>query len=324
VVRYAMMVGLFSAVLGAGFSASSSPALAFDGFGAFDEALPTCTAITSVKVDGTQARHHYAFVLLCYDGADAANVEGAYDYASGRASEKISGKGWSFTSRWDCADDPWIAASHIACGNPKTQTKGSAGEYERLTLDSPLSAYELSAQSRHVLAAQLNNALSAATQPPAAPSVKKDKLLGKAPEATDHSSVLKPASSEDLTIVRIDGPSTLPAGQSASFSILVGNVGNLAGPVEVNILFAGALDQTGQVSADSGLACDSVPGNGKVHTNLHCTGGQLYPQRSATITIQSVGMTPGAGSIIASANNSRSVDESDYGNNLGKRDVVVQ
>ena len=139
---------------------------------------------------------------------------------------------------------------------------------------------------------------------------------------SDTPDIPKPASAADLTIVRIDGPTNLQAGVSGTYSFIVGNVGKLAGSVEVNILFAGALSQTGQIRADSGLSCDMVPS--KLNANLHCTGGQLDPQRSATVTVQAFGRSPGAGSITASANNSRSLEESDYSNNIGKRDVTIQ
>lgn len=127
-----------------------------------------------------------------------------------------------------------------------------------------------------------------------------------------------------MTVVRIDGSTTLRAGESGTFTFIVGNIGGLDATVEVNLLFAGSLTQTGQVSADSGLSCDNSPRQGKVNFNLHCTGGQLSSQRSATITVQAVGMSSGTGSLVASLNNSRSLDERDYGNNTGRRDATVQ
>lgn len=316
------------AVLVAGFSISPvlgpTPAQAFgvcDIFdcGSFSVAPPDCT-IGSVKVEGTPARHKYSFDRVC-NGYVEARVTAVYD-ASGIAQEKlteVSGL-WTFTSRWNCADDPWIA-SGVPCANGKISTKGQASVYDGIVFNHPLSASDLSDQNRHVLAAQLNNALSAAAAPPAAPSVKNDKLLGKVEGATD---ALKQAiGGPDLTVIRIDGPSTLSAGESGTYSFIIGDVGTAGASVEVDILFAGVLDQTGQVSADSGLSCDSIVSSGKVNTDLHCTGGQLDPKRSATVTVQAVGMNPGAGSVIATINNSRSLAELDYGNNLGKRDVTI-
>lgn len=302
-----------------------TPALAFGACDIFDctsfsEAPPDCT-IGSVKVEGTAARHKYSFDRVC-GGVVEARVAAVYD-ASGVAQEKVTEVSglWTFTSRWNCADDPWIASGSVACGNGKISTKGTASVNDSIVFTYPLSAAGLSNQDRHVLAAQLNNALNAAATPSAAPSVKNDKLLQKVEGATD---ALKQAvGGPDLTIIRIDGPTTLSAGESGSYSFIIGDVGTAGASVEVDILFTGALDQTGQISADSGLSCDSVPSSGKVNTDLHCTGGQLDPQRSATITVQAVGMNPGAGSIIATINNSRSLEELDYGNNLGKRDVTT-
>jgi hypothetical protein len=289
----------------------------------FTAAMPDCTGMGSVKVDGSSSRHKYSFALIC--DTLSSNVQAAYDHGTGKASEKLTGDGWSYTSQWNCADDPWVAAVPVACGNPKIAMKGivALGQMAA-TLGYPLSAYSLSDQNRHVLAAQLNNALNMA--PSAAPpsSVKNDKLLQKV-QGPDRSKVLKQASAAaDLTVVRIDGPTTLAAGESATFSFIVGNIGDANATVEVNLLFAGSLMQTGQVSADSGLSCDTAPSSGKVNSNLHCTGAQLTPQRSATITVHAVGMNPGPGALIASINNSRSLSERNYDNNTGRRDVTVQ
>ena len=162
-----------------------------------------------------------------------------------------------------------------------------------------------------------------AAPPPPPPSVKNDKLLQKVPGADRTKVLQQAAAAPDLTVVRIDGPTALAAGESGTFRFIVGNR-TVDGTLEVNLLFAGSLTQTGQVSADSGLNCDNSPSSGKVNSNLHCTGGQLSAKRSATITVQAVGMSAGPGSLIASLNNSRSLAESDYGNGTGRRDVAVQ
>jgi hypothetical protein len=294
----------------------------------FKVATPTCDILTSVKVDGTPARHHYSFQIACDDGS-VGGVEAAYDLGSGSAVEKIVGlsRVWSFTSQWICPTDPWIATGFVTCSNGKISQKSSPYYYASIspsdyTVHHPVSA-DVSAKSRHVLAAQLANALNSASQPKSGPAQGTIKLLpSPLAKGADHSKVLKQVFA-DLTIIRIDGPTTLPAGQSGTYTFIIGNVGNTAASVEVNILFVGALGQTGQVVADSGLSCASSPGSGKVNTNLHCSGGQVDPQRSATVTVHAVGQTPGNGSVIASVNNSRSLQESDYGNNLGKRDVTV-
>jgi hypothetical protein len=184
----------------------------------------------------------------------------------------------------------------------------NAGSFDPAAITYPTSAGSLSAKSRHVLAAQLQNALNANPPAPSPPP---------SPPAPDV------ATGPDLTVIRIDGPDALQAGLTGTFSFIIGNVGDAAASVEVTVLFTGALDQSGQVYADSGLNCVVGAGKGKVNATVACSGGQLDPKRSATITVQAIGRAAGTGSVIASINNSRTLAESDYGNDLGRRDIAV-
>src|SRR5437870_4886241 len=113
-VRRLLLVSAMASVLTV--SALVGASEAGGAFGKFDAALPSCDNITAVKVSGTAATHHYAFVLVC----DYANLSVEAAYGSGRASEKIKGEGFTFTSVWDCADDPWSAPGKVGCSNPKT------------------------------------------------------------------------------------------------------------------------------------------------------------------------------------------------------------
>jgi len=278
------------------------------GCGSFGVGYPECK-MTAVRVDGTPSRHRFSFDQIC-QGIHGAHVEAAYDLGAGRAEESIkalSGQ-WSYRSQWNCASDPWIASGSVACGNPKMSSNGNPGTFDPAQMTYPTSAGSLSAKSRHVLAAQLENALNSipATPPPPAPV--------DPPPA---------ASGPDLTIIRIDGPDTLQSGVTGSYTFIIGNVGDSSASLEVNILFAGALQQIGQPSADSGLSCVVALASGKVNANMGCSGGQLEPKRSATITVQAIGRDAGTGSITASINNSRSLAEADYSNNVGRRDVTV-
>lgn len=309
-----------SAVLLLSLASSSAPLPAFAnsgigdffcdmfGCGSFGISYPECK-MTAVRVDGTPSRHKFSFDQIC-GGVHQAHVDAAYDLGTGRAEESIKSVSgaWSYRARWNCASDPWIAPDEVACGNGKMSATGEPGYFDSAQITYPTTAGSLSAQSRHVLAAQLQNALNASPTPPPAPAP---------PDAPV--AVLGP----DLTVIRIDGPDTLSVGLTGTYSFIIGNIGDVAASVEVNLLFAGALEQIGQVSADSGLGCAIGPGSGKVNTNVGCSGGQLDPKRSATITVQAIGRSAGAGSVIASINNSRSLAEADYGNDVGRRDVAV-
>jgi len=278
------------------------------GCGSFGVAYPECK-MTAVRVEGTPSRHKFSFDQVC-QGVHGAHVEAAYDLGTGRAQESIralSGE-WSYRSQWNCASDPWIASGSVACGNPKMSSKGNPGTFDPNQITYPTSAGSLSAKSRHVLAAQLQNALNSSPAAPPSPAPVE---------------VPPAASGPDLTVIRIDGSETLQSGMSGTYTFIVGNIGDTSASLEVNILFAGTLQQIGQISADSGLNCVLGQGSGKVNANLGCSGGLLEPKRSATITVQAVGTAAGEGSIIASINNSRSLAEADYGNNLGRREVMV-
>jgi len=276
------------------------------GCGSFGVSYPECK-MTAVRVDGTASRHRFSFDQIC-SGVHEAHVDAAYDLVTGRAQESIKALSgaWSYRSQWNCASDPWIAPDSVARTNGKMSTKGNPGSFNPSSITYPTSAGSLSAKSRHVLAAQLQNALNA--NPPAPPP---------SPPAPDV------ATGPDLTVIRIDGPDALQAGLTGTFSFIVGNIGDTAASVEVNLHFAGALEQSGQVYADSGLNCVTGAGNGKVNATVACSGGQLEPKRSATITVQAIGRAAGTGSVIASINNSRTLAESNYGNDLGRRDVTV-
>ena len=228
---------------------------------------PYC-GITAVKVTGTPAVHRYSFQMTCDNGTFLASAVGAYDVGSGQAQEKIVGisGAWTYASLWTCPTDPWIAIDlfFFHCSKSKISETGSPPFTQGKNEQFPMSALETD-QDRHVLAAQLTNALNAASAPTNGAAHGNIKLLpGPLAKGADHSDVLKLASVEDLTVVRVDGPTTLAAGESGTYTFIIGNVGTLGGPVEVNLLFTGALDETGQVSADSGLSCDSVPSSGKV------------------------------------------------------------
>ena len=289
--------------------------------GSFSRGYNVCT-IGDVLVTATPQRHRYSFTMNCDGGA--AQVEGAYDYANGRAQENITATDgtWRLQERWNCADDPWVAPDQLACSNGKISSTGDIDGFDANQVSYPISPWSISAKSRHVLATQLKNALQATPSEPVDP----DTPVKRLPQDTvenNKSDALKDLFKADLTIIRIDGPTSLSAGESGTYTFIVGNVSEVAASVEINILFAGALTQTGQVFADSGLGCSIGSGGGKINATASCNGGQLDPMRSATITVQAVGLSGGTGSVIASINNSRSLSESNYDNNVDRRDVSV-
>jgi hypothetical protein len=108
--------------------------------------------------------------------------------------------------------------------------------------------------------------------------------------------------STDLTVVSLKGPGSLQAGLSGTYTVTVRNGGSVTAPVELHIVFAKALDQTGQIVAGGGLDC-TVGHDAGINAGLTCTGGQLAGGESTTVIVQGRGQNPGVGVLLATINN---------------------
>jgi hypothetical protein len=126
----------------------------------------------------------------------------------------------------------------------------------------------------------------------------------------------------DLTVVGLSGPTSLQAGLSGSYKITIKNVGSATATIEVAILFAKALDQTGQIIGD-GLNCALSGHASAINAEITCTGGQLAAGESSTVTVQGRGQVPGGGMLVTSLNNSRSLIEGNYSNNVKQLNVTI-
>lgn len=137
---------------------------------------------------------------------------------------------------------------------------------------------------------------------------------------TSRADVLKP----DYQVIRVDAPKTMAVGISDSFAVIVGNIGNMRGTVEVDLPFGGGLELTDQVVADGGLACSVDDGASLgVVTLIHCTGASLEPQRSLTISLKGRANTAGEGYLYVLINRSKSVNEHDDDNNAYTEHVTI-
>jgi hypothetical protein len=319
---------LFGAALGLGVVTLLRPLPAF----AFSEA--TQCRITQVRVGGTPVRHDYEFERLCNDGRVPVKVSGAYHAFSGRTDEKIvslAGPSWSVRSLWTCSGDPWIyGAAMPDCGRGKVAKTGAPQEYE-FDPTFPVSAATLTPEDRHVLAVQLENAMAAASVPPAAEvgagglhvddqvqAVPQDsgRVLGGALD------VVQAGKGTDLTVAGISGPSALKAGLSGAYTVTVKNEGGVAALLELVIVFGGKLDQTGKIVAGAGLSCE-VGHDAGINAALRCTGGQLAAGGTTSVVVQGRGQSAGAGMLIATLNASRSVVEANYDNNFRQLNMTV-
>jgi hypothetical protein len=105
--------------------------------------------------------------------------------------------------------------------------------------------------------------------------------------------------------VAANGPTTLPTGQSGTYTVSVSNSGDVSAPVELFISFNGNLQQVGQPAASGGFDCtvNNYAGGTK---SVHCTVGQFGSKATANITVQGQGQgsAPGAGQLVVNINSS--------------------
>lgn len=95
------------------------------------------------------------------------------------------------------------------------------------------------------------------------------------------------------------GPATLAAGLSGTYVVTVTNTFTDPQPVRVGIVFAGKLDQTGQINAQGGLDC-VVAHDAGINAAVNCTGP--IPKGTTSITVQGRGSAPGAGQLVVTLN----------------------
>jgi hypothetical protein len=103
--------------------------------------------------------------------------------------------------------------------------------------------------------------------------------------------------------VAVNGPTTLPAGQSGTYTVNLSNSGDVSAPVELYVSYSGNLQQTGQVTPSGGFNCDvqNYPGG---TSSVHCTVGQFGSKATTTIAVQGRGSAPGAGGLDVNINSS--------------------
>jgi hypothetical protein len=102
--------------------------------------------------------------------------------------------------------------------------------------------------------------------------------------------------------VSVNGPTTLAAGQSGTYTVNVSNPGDVSAPVELFISFNGQLQQAG-FTPSGGFNCD-VRNYAGGSSSVHCTVGQFQSKATANIVVQGRGSAPGSGQLVANINSS--------------------
>ena len=100
----------------------------------------------------------------------------------------------------------------------------------------------------------------------------------------------------------VNGPATLQAGLSGTYVVTVSNTGGVKAPVELFIIFAGKLEQTGQIGAGGGFDCQLQSPAAGVNATVRCVQ-QLEPGAKSDITVQGRGSVPGTGTLLAKIGN---------------------
>src|SRR5215471_4134216 len=139
---------------------------------------PYCNEMSNVDVTaavGADTQHKYQYWLNCTQNGspDALAVTGLYHLDTQEAFEEITDEGGngadtggsSLTTQWGCASDPWVPTPGVdpACYLKTASISQSSVTFESHGLNSPISVALLTDSMRHVLAAQLGNALKSPT-----------------------------------------------------------------------------------------------------------------------------------------------------------------
>ncbi|MFY9918506.1 MAG: hypothetical protein WAL26_08930 [Mycobacterium sp.] len=99
--------------------------------------------------------------------------------------------------------------------------------------------------------------------------------------------------------VSVSGPKTLPAGQSGTYTVNIGNAGDASAPVELFISFNVPLQQTNQVAPSDGFNCEVLNSSA-----VHCSIPQFLSKAQTSIVVQGRGSTPGTGQLVVNINSS--------------------
>ncbi len=278
---------------------------------------PSCP-LSNVNVSGTASKHTYGYHFKCDAGSDVT-VQAHFDITplGGVGEETLSSFWGTATAHWACPEDPWISASspaQLACvggilsltpGGPDPQNIDVAN-----VQDGPLSVSVLSADARHTLATQLQNALN--QQPANSGHVSLGQQV-----LTKVENLPSPTPAQPDLSVSISGKTSLYSGMTAPYTITIKNLGApLSGNpnIQIAIAFGGKLQEYA-TSDTSAFTC--TPG-----ATINCTG-HLDASGEATLTFQGWASAAGTGSVQATVDPTQSLPDSNRGNNTQTLNVTV-
>jgi lysozyme family protein len=137
---------------------------------------PTPCPMQQVDVTATSTNHIYKYGLACA-ATGTIQVSASYDPSTNFASERLSGDAGNgageIQATWTCPADPWTAGRGRlpTCVNIAAEANPDTSTFDLSSLSFPISVQLLDDQSRHVLEAQLQNAINELQTPAPPPAV---------------------------------------------------------------------------------------------------------------------------------------------------------
>jgi hypothetical protein len=300
------------------------------GIGEDNATGPSCS-LTNVDVgqNATSGAYDYQFDVIDFCNM---HVQGTYNPSTKLADEQLTGNnGGRVQASWICSDDPWsfLPGQTPSCQNRSlltTNADGSTGDAPSMTF--PVSAQILTDFDRHVLNAQLQNAIKAViAQQQEEQSARTIRHVGEAAciACANAAAAAAPTAVPVLPdfAAHINGPTQLSQGFSATYEVVLANLGaKPTGQVQIEIQVTGSLRYLQMVQTPAGFDC---LGTGPIT----CTGplggyGDAPAATVADFQLQIQGAQTGTGSISASANPSGTIQESDTSNNAQTLAVTVK
>jgi hypothetical protein len=298
-----------------------------------DPGTGTYCRLTNVDVNLEADSGAYGYQFDLIDGTIGPcnmHVQGSYNPSTHLADEKLTGSG-RVEAIWLCSDDPWtfLPGQAPSCQNRSllaVNADGTAPDLPNMTF--PVSAQTLIDSDRHVLNAQLQNALNAYdAQSKAAQTAT---TIGHVSNSACVPCVTAAAAAQpaaptlpDLAITAINGPKQVSQGFSYTYDVILSNLGaEPAGQVQVEIQVTGSLRYLQMLQTPNGFTC---LGAGPII----CTGpiggnGDAPITTVADFQFQVQAAQVGVGSISADANPNNTTQESNTDNNAQTLAVTVK
>jgi hypothetical protein len=318
------VLGIYYTAVPLGVVICGGPGLGITGTG-------TVCQLTDVNVNvASNGNHDYQFGLVNGTIGSCAGIQvgASYNPSTQHADEKLTGPNGLVEATWTCSDDPWIFAAGqvLTCTNVAAQAQPNDQGLDLSHSVLPFSVQFLVDSERHVLNAQLQNALKEAAQSHIdvnASRVTTSPIcitcIAAAQDSGSNSIPVLP----DFTITRITAEQPATLGFTGVYDVVMANLGaHPSSQVQIEIQVTGSLLYTGMAQVPSGFTCT---GNNPVIC-VGPLGGYGDPPitTSATFKVQAYAAAPGLGAISATADPNNVMQESNENNNGDTLSVTVK